>query len=66
MPVHTEKDILTAEGLAERLEVSADTIKAWARQGKIPSLRPSPKVLRFSLKAVLAALDARQGDGRGN
>jgi excisionase family DNA binding protein len=49
-------EILTAEKLARRLEVTPDTIRGWARAGKIPTIRLSRKVIRFDLHAVMAAL----------
>ena len=51
-------DLLTARDLAERLRVSPETVREWARRGCIPALRLSPKALRFDAKAVLAALSA--------
>lgn len=55
--------LLTALELAVRLRVSPDTVRAWARRGAIPSLRPSPKVIRFDLDAVLAALSPAPAKG---
>lgn len=48
--------LLTSEQLADRLRVSAETVREWARRGSIPTLRLSPRVIRFDLEAVLAAL----------
>ena len=50
------KKIVTAEELAEQLSLKPKTIHDWARQGKIPSLRISPKVIRFEMEAVLAVI----------
>jgi excisionase family DNA binding protein len=58
--------LLTPAELAERLHVSPDTLRRWARRGRIPVIRASTKVLRFDLDAVLAALrmeNGRRGDG---
>ena len=49
-------ELLTAKELGERLKVQTGTIKAWARRGVIPCLRPTPKILRFNLADVLHAL----------
>ena len=49
-------DILTARELARWLKLSPDTVKQMARNGRIPSIRISPKVIRFELAAVKAAL----------
>jgi excisionase family DNA binding protein len=47
---------LTAEQLALRLQVSADTVRAWAKDGRIPEIRLSAKVRRFDPAAVDAAI----------
>lgn len=51
-----ESELLTARELAKRLRVSPETVRAWARRGSIPTLRLSPKVIRYNAKAVLTAL----------
>lgn len=48
--------MLTADQVAERLHIRPRTVKAWASQGRIPTVRLSPKVVRFDWAAVLAAL----------
>ena len=53
-------DLMTARELAGHLGVKPATVLAWHRQGRIPGRRLSHKVLRFSLRDVLAALEARQ------
>lgn len=53
------KKIGTAEELAERLTLKPKTIREWARQGVIPSLRISPKVIRFDFDEVEEALKQR-------
>ena len=49
-------DLLTVEEVAERLRLTSETILRWAREGKIPAIRISPKVLRFDWDAVYQAL----------
>lgn len=49
-------DIITANELAERLKVKPETIRIWAQKGLIPSIRITPKIIRFDLIAVLKAL----------
>lgn len=56
-------DLLTREELAERLGVSPITIGLWSRQGKIPTRRFSHKVVRYSLEAVVSALEKGHSDG---
>ncbi len=56
-------ELLTARELAKRLRVTPETVRAWARQGSIPSLRLSPKATRYNLEAVLAALTAKMVKG---
>lgn len=56
-----QTELLTATELAGRLRVQVDTVRRWAREGRIPCLRPSPKVVRFELGQVVAAIRADQG-----
>lgn len=56
--------LLTGRELAERLRVSPDTIRHWARIGRIPVVRYSPRVRRFDLEAVLTALGSAEGGER--
>ena len=53
---HQTSDLLTARELASCLRVSADTVRTWARRGRIPTIRLSRKVVRYDLADVLAAL----------
>lgn len=59
-------ELLTAEELAERLRVRPDTVRRWTRQGRIPTVRLSRKVIRYDLSRVLAAIDAAGGKGAGD
>lgn len=52
-----QKEIVTTDQLAKRLQVKAETIRIWARKGLIPSLHPTPKTLRFEMDSVLAAIE---------
>ena len=54
-------ELLTTRELAKRLRVSPETVRGWARRGAIPVLRLSPKVIRYELEAVLAALTETPG-----
>lgn len=58
-----ETELLTARELAKRLRVSPETVRAWARRGCIPTLRLSPKVIRYNTASVLAALSATPAKG---
>jgi excisionase family DNA binding protein len=49
-------ELLTAEELATILKVSANTIREWARRGRIPCVWASSRVRRFVLEDVRAAL----------
>lgn len=51
-----ECEILTADQLAARLQVGRRTILKWVKDGIIPVIRPSSKVLRFDAGAVAQAL----------
>jgi excisionase family DNA binding protein len=54
------EEFLTARQLAARLQVSESTVRRLAREGRIPSLRLTPRLIRFNLKAVYKALDGTQ------
>jgi hypothetical protein len=61
------RELLTVNQLADRLHIRPRTVKAWVQLGRIPVLRLSPKVLRFSWQAVVFALSERlrsQHDGQ--
>lgn len=57
------KKLLTAPQLAEALQVSLETVRVWAREGRIPCVRPTPQTLRFDEDEVMAALRGRKEDG---
>ncbi len=60
-----DTELLTADQLAERLHLRPRTVQAWARQGRIPAVKLSPKVVRYNWQAVLAVLPDRiQPEGR--
>jgi len=52
---------MTAEEVSHRFRVTTKTIRLWAREGKLPSIRlggdwPDSKLLRFDPDAVEQAL----------
>ncbi len=53
----TREEYLTARQLAAILQVSESTVRRLAREGRIPSVRITPRILRFNLKAVRQSLD---------
>lgn len=54
-------EFLTARQLAAILQVSEATVRRLARKGRIPSIRLTPRIMRFHLPSVREALD---GAGR--
>jgi excisionase family DNA binding protein len=54
------EEFLTARQLAELLQVSESTVRRLAREGRIPSVRLSARLLRFHLASVMSALDGSQ------
>ena len=48
--------LLTAEEVAQELNVSPSTITEWGRQGKIPRVKISRKIIRYEKNATLNAL----------
>ena len=53
----TREEFLTARQLAAVLQVSESTVRRLAREGRIPSVRLTSRLIRFNLKAVFRALD---------
>jgi excisionase family DNA binding protein len=53
----TREEFLTARQLAAVLQVSESTVRRLAQKGRIPSIRITPHIIRFHLKAVRKALD---------
>jgi excisionase family DNA binding protein len=51
------EEFLTARQLAKVLQVSESTVRRLARQRRIPSVRVTPKIIRFHLDAVRESLD---------
>lgn len=52
--------LLTAEELAELLNVRPSTIHAWYRRGEIPGRKVGKRFTRFCLADVMAALGLEQ------
>ena len=53
----TREEFLTARQLAAILQVSKATVRRLARKGRIPSIRLTPRIMRFHLPSVREALD---------
>ncbi|HVF49425.1 MAG TPA: helix-turn-helix domain-containing protein [Pyrinomonadaceae bacterium] len=51
------EQFLTSRQLAAILQVSETTVRRLAREGRIPSVRITPRILRFHLQSVREALD---------
>jgi len=51
------EEFLTAKQLAEILQVSESTVRRLAQRRRIPSVRLTPRIIRFHLDAVREALD---------
>ena len=51
------EEFLTARQLAEILQVSESTVYRLAHKRRIPSVRLTPRIIRFHLDAVREALD---------
>ena len=51
------KEFLTAKQLAQFLQVSESTVRRLAAKRRIPSVRLTPRIIRFHLDAVREALD---------
>ena len=53
----TREEFLTARQLAAILQVSERTVQRLAREGRIPAIRITPRIIRFHLQAVCHALN---------
>jgi excisionase family DNA binding protein len=62
----TRDEFLTARQLAAVLQVSESTVRRLAREGRIPSVRLTPRLIRFNLKSVCKALDGSSRPSRRN
>lgn len=51
------EEFLTAKQLAEVLQVSESTVRRLAAKRRIPSVRLTPRIIRFHLDGVREALD---------
>ena len=51
--------LLTADELAEHLRLRPDTIRLWTRDGIVPAIHITGKVIRYDLSEVERALRAR-------
>jgi excisionase family DNA binding protein len=60
----TREEFLTARQLAQVLQVSETTVRRLAQKGRIPSIRITPHIIRFHLKAVRDALDGTKRSRR--
>ncbi len=58
------KKLVTAEEIAQELKVSPSTITEWGRQGTIPRVKISPKIIRYDKDNTLLVLS--QGLGANN
>ncbi len=59
------EEFLTARQLAGVLQVSESTVRRLARDGRIPCVRLTPRLLRFNPKAVFRALDGDNSSTQG-
>ncbi len=57
------EEFLTARQLAKILQVSETTVRRLARAGRIPTIRLTPRLMRFHLGSVREALDGAQRKG---
>ena len=60
----TREEFLTARQLAAILQVSESTVRRLARRGRIPSIRITPRIMRFHLQSVREALDGAKRNRR--
>ncbi len=61
-----QPELVSAEAVASHFGVTIATIRRWTRERIIPCLRPTPRVIRYRLADVCAALaqGSRERKGR--
>ena len=59
-------EMLSAEELGSRLKLRPNTLLAWARRGKIPSVKLGRKTVRFDYAAVVAVIDKARENAENN
>jgi len=57
MEEEKREEFLTAKQLARHLQVSESTVRRLAAKRRIPSVRLTPRIIRFHLDAVREALE---------
>jgi len=61
----THRELVDAGTVGDAIGVRAATIRQWAREGRIPALQLSARIMRFDLAEVLATLKRETAIGRG-
>jgi len=57
-------EFVTAEDVAHEFDVTPETVRRWAREARIPCIRPSLKILRFRLADVERAVSQVSDEGK--
>ncbi len=58
------RDIVDTRTLADDYAVAPITIRRWAQDARIPAIRPTPRTLRFSRRAVAERLGLSTTNGK--
>lgn len=45
--------LVTANEVAKHFDVTVETVNRWVREGRVPCIKPSRKVIRFRLDDVV-------------
>lgn len=59
------QQLVDAATVGDAIGVRAATVREWAKEGRIPALRLSPRTIRFDLAEVLATLKRETTTDRG-
>jgi excisionase family DNA binding protein len=62
-PKDKRGEYLTAGQLAKMLQISESSVHRLRRQGRIPAVMLTPRLIRFNLRDVRAALAAAKDEG---
>ena len=55
--MHTPPTLYTATQITKEIQISRRTLSDWMKQGRLPYIKTSARMIRFDLAAVRAALE---------
>ena len=56
-------DLVSSQVVARHFNVTVETVNRWVREGKVPHMKPSRKVIRFRLDDVIRHVERSTNGG---